>query len=367
MKKARLLLPVLGMLAGSLAAQYPGDLIITEFMAHSQEVPDEYGEYIELFNTTFYAVNLNGCVIQDASNLYVAPAEDVWVEPGEFAAIGRSAVPYAHYYFPASPPPFNLNNTGGDQITVTCGGTLVAGLTYNASQTAGVAMELASTGLHTDGITQEADYSPSTFPFRYLGVTTTDYGTPGYAGSTYVLPVTLSYFGVQMEGNRAVLRWITETEQNNSHFIVEHSTDARLFQALAVVPGAGTTTERREYTYTHDSPGAGLHYYRLRQVDYDGTATLSPLRSVDVPGAGAPMRLYPTTATDALTLELEAGPDEAALLAAFNLHGRQVAQWRLPPGNRYARLDISALPGGHYFLHLQRPTSPPQSGRFVKR
>ena len=367
MKKALRLCPILIAIPAMLTAQYPGDLIITEFMAHSEEVPDDQGEYIELYNNTFYEVNLNGCVIQDGSALYVAPAEDVWIEPGEFAAVGRAAVPYARYYFPASPPPFNLNNIGGDQITVTCGGALVAGLTYTANQAAGVSMELAATNLHVGGITQEADYAPSTYPFRYLGVTTTDYGSPGYAGNTFVLPVTLRYFEASLEGRQTRLRWATETEQNNSHFVVEHSLDARQFGPIGEVPGAGTTTSPHEYAFTHTNPHPGLNYYRLRQVDYDGTATLFPLRAIEMPAWGQPMRIFPTVTGNILNLEFSTPATEPTVLSAYNLQGRQVVRRPIPPNTRTLQLDITTLPPGPYFLQWQPRAPPPPPTPFIKQ
>ena len=365
MKKPLLLLCLYPLAAALAFAQYPGELIITEFMAHSEEVPDDQGEYIELYNTTFYPVNLNGCVLQDASNLFVAPTQDIWIEPGQFAVVGRSAVPDVVYYFPSAPPPFNLNNISGDQITLTCNGVLIAGLTYTANQTAGVAMELAATHLHDNGITQEANYGPSSYPFRYLGVSTVDYGSPGYGGNTFVLPITLSYFEVSMEGRNAVLRWASETEQNNSHFLVEHSTDARDFKTLVEIPGAGTTTEARQYTFTHTAPSPGINYYRLQQVDYDGTSTPSDVRTVSAPPLAEPFRLYPTEANEFITLELAEAPNETVQLAAFNLEGQQVAKWRLPAGQRLARLDISQFAGGSYFLKIMGAI-PFECGRFTK-
>jgi hypothetical protein len=347
-------------------AQYPGDLIITEFMAHSKGVPDAQGEYIELYNTAFYPVNLNGCIIQDASALYVAPAEDVWIEPGEFAVIGRSAVPAAAYYFPSYPPPFNLNNIGGDQISVTCHGTLIAFVSYTANQTSGVAMELIDVHLHENGITQEADYAPATHLFRYNGASVNDRGSPGFAGNTFLLPVEFSYFEARLEGARAVLEWATASEQDNSHFIVEHSLDGISFEGIGRVEGAGTTIAPQYYRLEHGAPRPGFNYYRLRQVDYDGSVSWSEVRSLAGPSLEQPCRLYPTAAQDVVTLELAAPATADLTLGVYDLQGRWHKSQVLPAGAWHAQVEVSGLPAGAYLLHWQGGGGA-GSERFIKQ
>ena len=347
-------------------AQYPGDLIITEFMAHSKGVPDNQGEYIEFYNTAFYPVNLNGCIIQDASSLFVAPAEDIWIEPGEFAVVGRSAVPFAVYYFPSSPPPFSLNNIGGDQISITCHGTLIAFVSYTANQTSGVAMELIDVDLHENGLTLEAHYVPATHQFRYNGASINDRGSPGFGGNTFILPVSLSHFQARLQGRQAILEWATASEQNNSHFIVEHSLDGEHYKGIGKLVGVGTTVEPQHYTFTHHAPRPGLNYYRLQQVDYDGTFSFSEIRPLEGPMPEQPFWLYPTEAADMLTLELAAPAKTDLRLEAYDLQGRKKAAYALPAGDRQAQLDVSGLPAGAYLLYWQGGGAA-GSGRFFRR
>ncbi|SDM16899.1 collagen-binding domain-containing protein [Siphonobacter aquaeclarae] len=95
------------------------------------------------------------------------------------------------------------------------------------------------------------------------------------------LPVELTYFKGQATAEQtAVLQWQTAGERNSSHFLVQRSRDARSFETLATVKAAGTTSERHDYSYTDQKPGYGVNYYRLIQVDTDGTAT--PQKTVSV-------------------------------------------------------------------------------------
>lgn len=361
-----LLLPALLFFAHLLPAQLPGDLVISEYMANSEEVTNERGEYIELYNTTWYAVNLNGCVIQDGSALYIAPAEDVYIWPGEFAVVGAEAVPYAHYYYPSSPPPFSLNNIGGDQITVTCGGTLIAGTSYAANQPLGSSMELSATDLHNNGITQEADYSPSSTPFRYNGVSGTDYGSPGHAGHTFVLPVELEGFEARVVGRQVFLNWRTLSENNNSHFVVEHSTDGKPFLAIGRLSGAGNSQEPRKYQFLHTEPENGLNYYRLLQVDFDGATTRSEILAVEIESPDASLQLYPTAVDNTLTIEWQQAPRQPLTLTVFDLQGRVATSLEVSTEGRHAQLSVGHLPPGTYVLSVPQGREM-QRARFFKK
>jgi len=85
------------------------------------------------------------------------------------------------------------------------------------------------------------------------------------------LPVELiSFIGV-IEDNVTTLSWENASEINNDFFEVQHSVDGINFAGIGTVDGNGNTNEIIAYSYVHGSPALGLNYYRLRQVDFDGT------------------------------------------------------------------------------------------------
>lgn len=93
------------------------------------------------------------------------------------------------------------------------------------------------------------------------------------------LPVELLEFSARKQGSASVLcEWSTASETNNAYFDVEVSRgneDGLSFKAIGRVPGRGTTTETNHYQWVDEAPVTGINYYRLRQVDYDGTETFS--------------------------------------------------------------------------------------------
>ena len=352
MKHTLLTLSLMAALAGAACAQLPGDLIISEYMANPQDVTDEQGEYIEFYNTSQQEVSMQGCVLQDASGVSVLIDQPVWVQPGEFAVVGRSAVPGASFYFPSSPPPFNLNNMGGDQISLTCNGLVIAFTQYTQTQADGVAREIGGTQLHQGGQTSEFDYLPASSQFQYIGTSTTDFGSPTFSGGTVALPVELSHFSVDLQGERAILRWTTQTELNNSHFDVEHSTDGISFTPVATITGAGTTQEPQQYSYRHWPGRPGLNYYRLAQYDYDGTLTYSDIVSVRFGNPEAGLRLYPTATAGPLHLEWDGPSSPEDVLRILDGTGRPVMTLGVPRGSTALAVDVGALVPGAYYMVL---------------
>lgn len=91
------------------------------------------------------------------------------------------------------------------------------------------------------------------------------------------LPIELISFTAVPIGSEVLTRWITATERENERFDVERSSDGIAFSPIGGLPGAGDSHSELLYEWTDHDPLSGLSYYRLRQTDYDGASTLSPV------------------------------------------------------------------------------------------
>lgn len=168
------------------------------------------------------------------------------------------------------------------------------------------------------------------------------------------LPVQLSAFTATADGAAAVqLAWATASELQNDHFAVERSTDALTYTTLGTVGGAGTSTAAHSYGFrdTRLPAGAGLLYYRLRQVDTNGRATYSPVRSVLLAGASpAPqLQAYPNPARTAVAVRV-LGPRPTAPLQLLDALGRLVRSQPLAAAGADTSLILQDLPAGLYIL-----------------
>jgi hypothetical protein len=97
-----------------------------------------------------------------------------------------------------------------------------------------------------------------------------------------VTPITLAAFDAKLTTSGSVqVNWSTASEINNDYFTIERSADGEQYEAIGDVPGSGTTNVERYYSYEDRMPLPGRSYYRLKQTDYDGTFTYSPIVAVD--------------------------------------------------------------------------------------
>ena len=88
-----------------------------------------------------------------------------------------------------------------------------------------------------------------------------------------VLPVSLIDFSSLFNkfDNSIEVKWSTASEQNNSHFILERSTDSRNFDFITNIEAAGNSSVQNDYKYTdHNAGDAPVIYYRLKEADKDG-------------------------------------------------------------------------------------------------
>ena len=161
-----------------------------------------------------------------------------------------------------------------------------------------------------------------TTPYGYSFYELTTCGAAATTASA-PLPVQLVDFTAQAQGTAIALAWHTASEVNSDHFELERSLDGVAFSRLASVAAQGAAATPSAYAYRDAAlpAGASQLYYRLRQVDHDGTAVYSPVRSVALARA-AGLLLWPNPTHTGATLQGAAAGTPVALLDAL---GRTVA------------------------------------------
>lgn len=131
----------------------------------------------------------------------------------------------------------------------------------------------------------------------------------GYQSAT-PLPVELITFKGAVQYGNVKLSWATAMELNNDRFEVERSQDGKTFSKIGEVRGHGNSSVRLDYSFTDTAPAAGDNYYRLRQVDFDGTEDFSKVVALKVDAkqaqmvGGAIAKVYPTVASSEVTVSL---------------------------------------------------------------
>jgi hypothetical protein len=113
------------------------------------------------------------------------------------------------------------------------------------------------------------------------------------------LPVKLVQFTATRQGTAVRVAWSTASEQSSAYFVVQRSADGHTFADVQRVQAQGNTVIRHDYTALDATPLAGTSYYRLKQVDTDGTYAYSPVVAVRFEGEVATPSLvaYPNPAS----------------------------------------------------------------------
>lgn len=118
-------------------------------------------------------------------------------------------------------------------------------------------------------------YHFTVFEFNRFSAADIQYLTSSVASGQAItdapLPVTITDFSAAETGNAIKLSWTTAQEQNSSHFEIQKSADGSVFVAAGSVQAAGNSDNPRHYQFTDNDPIDGTSYYRLKEVDRDGT------------------------------------------------------------------------------------------------
>lgn len=190
-------------------------------------------------------------------------------------------------------------------------------------------------------------------------------GTDGVQGNFCVVrltaddpvPVELTSFTASVSGKAVNLNWSTASETNNQGFEIQRGSSVSDFEAIGFINGAGTTTERQNYGFS-DEVVNGTYFYRLKQIDFDGTFEYSNSIEVDVniPAVFALEQNYPNPFNPSTTINFSLAEDGMINLAIYNLLGEKVLsvlnEFR-EAGVHSVNIDASTLSSGAYFYKIE--------------
>ncbi|RYU77724.1 choice-of-anchor D domain-containing protein [Hymenobacter persicinus] len=167
------------------------------------------------------------------------------------------------------------------------------------------------------------------------------------------LPVELTRFSAAWQADGVQVKWATASEKNNARFEVQRSADGKEFSTIATVQGQGQSTRAHAYAFLDRQPLTTVAYYRLRQVDFDGKASLSPKVTVE---AATTVSVFPNPARTELHVLLPA----TAHYRVLSTVGSVVLEGNSANGG--ATLNVASLPAGMYQLEVTSA-----AGRVVRK
>jgi hypothetical protein len=116
------------------------------------------------------------------------------------------------------------------------------------------------------------------------------HGLVKFAPFFILIPVELTSFTAGVVDGNVVLNWITASELNNSGFEIERkqvfspqsSVNNLEWESIGFVVGNGTSSEIHNYSFVDENLNRGKSYYRLKQIDFDGSFEYSNIVEVDL-------------------------------------------------------------------------------------
>lgn len=182
-------------------------------------------------------------------------------------------------------------------------------------------------------------------------------GAPGQAKFTYsatVLPVSLLSFDASASNNQAKLSWATASEANNNRFEVQRSSDNITYVTVATVKGSGTSSQKSTYVAYDENPENGVNYYKLVQIDNDGTTKQLAIKSVNFSFAQASVvNVYPNPASGVLNVNVNSKTAQSATATLIGTNGSVYLSQalQLNAGANTATINLSGnVAPGQYVL-----------------
>lgn len=181
---------------------------------------------------------------------------------------------------------------------------------------------------------------------KWSGDNNTNYSAVVPAFTVNVFPVELVSFDAVLSDNFVTLNWATGSELNNDYFSIERSSDGNIFTKIGKVEGIGTSQELSTYSFRDLVPFSDTYYYRLRQVDYDGTFSFSSVVRIEILTEGLSLELYPNPVVETLTIKATNGLS----LNIYSMTSQLVYSGDFSLGE--IKADLSMLESGVYVVEV---------------
>ncbi len=172
------------------------------------------------------------------------------------------------------------------------------------------------------------------------------------------LPVTLLNFSGDVQGKQNLLHWTTATEQNNTGFEVQRSSDGNKFNKIGFVntkANNGNSNNKITYNFTDNNYTVSTSFYRLKQIDKDNKSSYSNIivlrNNNDAPGVSF---VYPSPAKHILNVKIASQVSKKITLLITDLSGRLIFNKvsNITTGETIVPLDVSKFSAGIYFLKI---------------
>ena len=170
------------------------------------------------------------------------------------------------------------------------------------------------------------------------------------------IPVELINFNGRIKGSEVFLEWFTATETNNQGFYIEKSTDKIRWEVIGFVKGKGSTTEINSYNFIDNILKNEQIYYRLKQVDYDGSFLYSQIIEIKIPIPSFVLsQNFPNPANPSTDISFSIPTKTRVQINLYSVSGelvKEILNEEKVKGIYNENVDLSNLATGVYFYRM---------------
>jgi subtilisin family serine protease len=175
--------------------------------------------------------------------------------------------------------------------------------------------------------------------------------------NSIIVPVELTLFNGFFDNGKVNLQWITATELNNFGFEIERRDDFSAYEKIGFINGNGTSTNRVTYNFVDKNLSAKRYYYRLKQIDFDGSFEYSSEVAVDIESLKdfKLFQNYPNPFNPTTTIKYYVPTQGQLKIGLFDILGNQIKSLvdkEVPAGSYELSVDGSNLASGTYFVNM---------------
>ena len=177
---------------------------------------------------------------------------------------------------------------------------------------------------------------------------------------TSVLPVELSSFTADINGNQIFLEWKTATELNNYGFELQRNVNCqKVWEKIAFIPGNGTCNSEKNYSYNDIAETNGIIKYRLKQIDCDGKYKFYYCENIESNAIQSDklFQNFPNPFNPETTIKFQVFYEGNVKINIYNILGQRIKtiydEYKMP-GIYSVYFNAGDLPSGVYIYSLDK-------------
>ncbi len=179
------------------------------------------------------------------------------------------------------------------------------------------------------------------------------------------LPIDLVFFRAITNFNSIELQWQTNFEFQNDRFHIERKVENGDWKVIGEVFGRGNSYESLDYNFHDENPIEGGNYYRLKQIDFDGSYNYSKVVFVNYSELQEVL-IYPNPLRNSMTIQFEKEIEHTLDIQILSVDGKIMRLVESEYYHRELQIDLTDLKVGMYFLKIQSDNGGVWNERFLK-